>query len=597
VNTVKLNNVRRDRAALVAELENAGAKFKGNSCTCPFHEDRHPSGGIYQGKDDGAWRYNCLACGAGGDVFDIRAKAAGISTAEAIKEIAGRNYTKTNKSKPAYSAPVQAFANLQAVRDYLQSKVGHIVSEHIYINESGDMVQIISRCESGIDGKTYRPAHLTDKGYTLGFAPKLWPLYWLPNVSKAEIVVVVEGEKCADVLMRYGFVATTSAGGAKNAKSSDWSPLTGKAVVLWPDNDPEGKRYMLDVEQILESLQPAPRVSILDPASLDLGDKEDVADFVAQLKVLNKTDAEITAAIAEALKKARPVSIATEVQQRFAEIKAGRYCAVDWPWDGVSRLTKALLPGTVTLLVGNPGASKSLKTLQAFSFWNEQGLRTSLFEVEEDRTFHLTRALAQKSRCADLTDTSWVKENAALSEKIITDNREFLDNFGRVLYATPDTQPTLAQLSQWIEQQAKIGCRVIGIDPITSAERGGEPWIADNKFLQAIKKTATDYRCSIILVTHPIKAVSFPDLSQVAGSAAYQRFAQTILWLESHEEKSSKVKTTVGRTEMTYNRTLHILKARNGKGMGLKLAFEFDSETLRLNELGLIVKDKKNKDE
>lgn len=45
---------------------------------------------------------------------------------------------------------------------------------------------------------------------------------------------------------------------------------------------------------------------------------------------------------------------------------------------------------------------------------------------------------------------------------------------------------------------------------------------------------------------------------------------------------------------MTYNRTLHILKARNAKGMGLNLAFQFDPESLTLNELGLVLKERKN---
>jgi len=590
---VELNNIRRDRAALVAELENAGAKVKNNTVTCPFHDDHKASGGIFQGKDDGAWRFKCLACGVGGDVFDIRAKAAGISTAEAIKEIAGRSCTKPNKNKQVGSAPTLAFANLQAVRDFLQSKIGLIVSEHNYTNESGDTVQIVFRCESGTDGKTYRPIHLTDQGYTLGFAPKLWPLYDLPSVSKAETVIVVEGEKCTDVLSRCGFTATTSAGGAKNARSADWRPLAGKSVVLWPDCDTEGKRYMLDVQQILESLQPAPRILVLDPTRLDLVEKEDAFDFIAQLKILNRPDAEITAAIAEVLKKARPLSITTEVQQRVADIKAGRYMCIDWPWNDLNRFTRALLPGTVTLLVGNPGATKSFMALQVFNFWNEMGLRTSLYVVEEDKIFHITRALAQRTGQADITDPNWVKENSQLVERLIANNRQFLDDFGRCLYASPDTQPTLVQLAQWIEQQAKTGCRLIGVDPVTSAERGGEPWVVDSKFLQAIKRTATDYRCSIILVTHPIKAVSFPDLSQVAGSAAYQRFSQTILWLESHDEKSSKVRMAVGTTFMTYNRTLHILKARNAKGMGLKLAYQFDSDSLTLKEIGLIQKEKK----
>jgi len=232
--------------------------------------------------------------------------------------------------------------------------------------------------------------------------------------------------------------------------------------------------------------------------------------------------------------------------------------------------------------------------LQTFVYWHEQDLRVSLYEVEEDKVFHLTRVLAQKSGKADITDPAWVRDNAELVQVVVSQHGRFLDSFGRVLYANAETQPTLAQLSAWVEQQAKTGCRVIGIDPITAAERGGEAWVVDGKFLQAIKRTATDYRCSIVLVTHPIKAVSGVDLSQVAGSAAYQRFSQTILWLESHDLKTSKIKTCVGTTELEHDRTLHILKARNGKGMGFKLAFQFDGDSLTLTELGVIMKERKH---
>ena len=34
--------LQNDRGLLIAELEAAGAKFKGNSCNCPFHDDHHP---------------------------------------------------------------------------------------------------------------------------------------------------------------------------------------------------------------------------------------------------------------------------------------------------------------------------------------------------------------------------------------------------------------------------------------------------------------------------------------------------------------------------------------------------------------------------
>lgn len=586
------DTLRMDKTALVAALEQAGAVIKGNTVKCPFHNDTHPSAGIYQGKDR-IWRFKCMVCDAAGDVYDIRAKVSQTTPAQVIKEALGINKTSNQSSGSntgtARQGPL-AFPNVLAVKTYLEKMAGRIVGEYKYLEDF-----TIYRCETnGV--KTYRPVFLSDKGYCLGFPPKPWRLYpsFLDERDKeAAIIVVVEGEKCCDVLSRYGFASTTSAGGAKNAKNSDWTPLAGKQVILWPDNDIDGRRYMSDVQQILQSLSPPARISILDPSKLDLAEGEDVADFVSQLKVLGKPDAEITYAISEFFKTVKVVSISTEVRQRFADISAGLYRAIDWPWDGISALTRALLPGTVTLIVGNPGASKSFKVLQAFAFWFESGIRCSLFEAEEDRTFHLTRALAQRAGQGNLTDTQWVRDNAELSEQIITENQEFIDGFGRVIYASPDVQPTLTQLAGWVETKAKSGCRIIGIDPITAAEREGDAWIADARFLQAIKRTATDYRCSIILVTHPIKAVSFPDLSQVAGSAAYQRFSQTILWLESHDEKESKVYTTVGTAPTSHNRTVHILKARNGRGMGLRLAYQFDSARLSLNELGPIMKEKK----
>jgi hypothetical protein len=82
-------------------------------------------------------------------------------------------------------------------------------------------------------------------------------------------------------------------------------------------------------------------------------------------------------------------------------------------------------------------------------------------------------------------------------------------------------------------------------------------------------------------------------MTQLAGGAGYSRFSQSILWLESHNEKKSKIKTTLGTIEMDHNRTLHILKARNGKGQGVRIACNFESESLTVTELGITIKNEK----
>ena len=232
--------------------------------------------------------------------------------------------------------------------------------------------------------------------------------------------------------------------------------------------------------------------------------------------------------------------------------------------------------------------------LQALAHWYSESIKIACFQLEEGRDFHLTRVLAHKSGLAGITDPDWVRANGEQAREAYADHRAFLDGFGSRIWAAPETEQTLDQLSRWITDRAKTGCRIIAVDPITAAAQTTKPWIQDNSFLQQIKRTAGNFGCSIVLITHPAKVFSGPDLTQLAGGAAYSRFAQSILWLETHEPKTSMVKAAVGTANCQHNRTLRILKARNAGGTGLGLAFDFSSESLTLNELGLIVKDRKN---
>ena len=45
-------------------------------------------------------------------------------------------------------------------------------------------------------------------------------------------------------------VAITSSGGSNAAGKADWSPLSGRHVVIWPDNDEPGRRYAADVARL-----------------------------------------------------------------------------------------------------------------------------------------------------------------------------------------------------------------------------------------------------------------------------------------------------------------------------------------------------------
>lgn len=77
--------------------------------------------------------------------------------------------------------------------------------------------------------------------------PEPRPLYRLDDLAAraTATVLVCEGEKTADAAdaLFTNVVATTSPGGANAAGKAGWSPLAGRDVVIWLDNDELGAGY------------------------------------------------------------------------------------------------------------------------------------------------------------------------------------------------------------------------------------------------------------------------------------------------------------------------------------------------------------------
>jgi putative DNA primase/helicase len=58
-------------------------------------------------------------------------------------------------------------------------------------------------------------------------------------------VVVVEGEKKVDAAKRLfpNYVAVSPMNGALSPHKSDWVPIAGRSVVIWPDHDEPGRKF------------------------------------------------------------------------------------------------------------------------------------------------------------------------------------------------------------------------------------------------------------------------------------------------------------------------------------------------------------------
>lgn len=583
------DKLRADRGALEAALRQAGAVFKGRSIHCPFHDDRHPSGGIYLGED-GAWRFKCQTstCGFNGDVFDVMSRFTGRSVGDLLQ---------AESDQPRRREPARrVYADADAVTRSFGSKVEAV---HRYVNPDTKRIELlIVRSRDG-DRKTFSQFRPVANGFEAGAPPKPWPLYNRTRLRSATDVVVVEGEKCVEALAKIGVVATTSPAGAGHAMHADWSPCAGKQVFLWPDADPAdpktGKRtgieHMRQVAAILESLNPPARVRMLDVDTLNLPPKGDVVEFLAGLQ----PDDDPADAVWTVLREtAEPTGPGADLGRMLDDLITGKRKSIDWPWPMLSRLSKALFPGTVTLVCGDPGSTKSFLMLQAARFWHEAGHKVAVYELEDSRNSHMLRVLAQISGESGVVDDAWVREHPDETRALFEKHRPALDSFGRVITSPSEKHPTPAELADWVAAQCSNGVELIVIDPITYADFSERPWIDDREFLWRSQSILRSSGSRLILVTHPRKGGGAgkggSTLDDLAGGAAYPRHAQTVFWV-SRKDKTEpvRIRTPLGPATVDVNRVVKIIKSRNGKGQGLSIGFFFDGGQLMFAEQGVIV--------
>jgi hypothetical protein len=587
--TADKDYARRDRSALEAALRDAGGTVRGRDVCCPFHEDKDPSGSIHQA--DGVWRYTChaAACGFTGDVFDVTAKATGKPLADVLPR------TLPPPRKPP-ADPEQKNLRVYPTLDSLKAGLAGWEATYIYTHpDTGRPDLVVLRIREGA-GKRFLQARSEGDGFVMLAPPKPWPLYNRTRLRSAEVVVVVEGEKCVHALTAVlpdGFAATTSAGGAKNPDKADWSPLAGKRVYLWPDRDAAGLAYVQTVEELLGRLTPPPALFRLDPDAVGLTeDGEDVVDFLDQYG--GPTAATKQDAIDLALSRAQPVGPADGLRVLLDDTIAGRRACVPLPWPALDRLTQALLPGTVTLLCGAGGVSKSFWLLQALYRLHADGHPVALFALEDNKAYHLNRLLAQLAGNEKFTDAAWVKAHGPAVRAAFARHRAALDGFAPRLFTAADSKPPpLRDVAAWVEARAAEGSRVIGIDPVTAAGVSPRRYIDDLEFMMRVKAAADRYACSLILTTHPAKSPlgrRAQTADALAGGAAYERFAHTLLWLHKPDKEGAVTVGTPsgGKASLYANRSLRLLKTRNGSGQGLVLAYRFYGDSLTFSELGVV---------
>lgn len=242
---------------------------------CPFHAENTPSFRVYPGKRH-AQRFHCFGCGVQGDIIEFVQQWDGVEFAEACQILGGERTPASDRASasagyvpeadvyadwktklpPPYAipfeeAPDQPIFNPKRpeklVTKYQPSSI------HPYRDAAGRLLGYVLRID--LDGdKKITPTILWCRNQKTGqegwchkpMKAERRPMYRLDALAKnptAQVLVFCgerKTDKAAAVLPRQ--VCVSFAGGDRAAGKTDWTPLAGRDVLVWPDNDESGQR-------------------------------------------------------------------------------------------------------------------------------------------------------------------------------------------------------------------------------------------------------------------------------------------------------------------------------------------------------------------
>jgi putative DNA primase/helicase len=151
-----------------------------------------------------------------------------------------------------------------------------------YTDAAGEPLFWIQRITRPDGSKLFRPRTWVAGTGWQGASGTSWPtprpLYNLAalHARPTAQVIVCEGEKAADCAQELfpQLVAVSWPNGAQSVAKVDWSPLAGRSILLWPDNDDQGRDAMQRIAGLIRD--PVKLLTIDAPP--DAPEKWDIAD-------------------------------------------------------------------------------------------------------------------------------------------------------------------------------------------------------------------------------------------------------------------------------------------------------------------------------
>jgi putative DNA primase/helicase len=284
---------------------------------------------VLEGEKAGLWTDR--ATGAGGDIFDLIAAYLGASVHTDFPRVLEHAGDLLGRSR---STPARQDKSAPPVDD-----LGPATAKWDYLDATGKLIAVVYRYDPPGRKKEFRPWDAKRRKMA---PPDPRPLYNQLGLTNSDQVVLVEGEKCAQALIDVGVIATTAMHGAHApVDKTDWSPLQGKAVLIWPDRDKPGWEYADRASQAILAAGAVSCAILFPPA--EKPDGWDAADAIAEgfdvrgflttgdrLSVATQGDAPIEDKLVEGIDWTTEDGLATAFTRRYGE--DWRYCAQWGKW-------------------------------------------------------------------------------------------------------------------------------------------------------------------------------------------------------------------------------------------------------------------------
>lgn len=223
---------------------------------------------VLYGEKAGLWTDR--ATGDGGDIFDLIAAHLGADVQTDFPRVLQHAADLLGQSPPTPARKSKKEAPVD--------ELGPATAKWDYLDADGHLIAVVYRYDPPGQKKQFRPWDAKRRKMA---PPDPRPLFNQPGIKDAAQVVLVEGEKCAQALIDVGVVATTAMHGANAPiEKTDWSPLSGKSVLIWPDRDKPGWDYAAQAAQAILSAG-AKSCHVLYPPE-EAAEGWDAADAIAE---------------------------------------------------------------------------------------------------------------------------------------------------------------------------------------------------------------------------------------------------------------------------------------------------------------------------